>query len=179
MMSTSPAYVEKPSMLSFNKSTAIVLVAMVAATVVSVVVPAAADVFDDDRAAVGFGEILLRALVVIPIGTVLVEELVFRGVLHGLLRRVMSSRSALIVGSALFAAWHLFPASRGSSDNAVADAAGLPVLLGGTFLATFVAGVVFVWLRDRSDSLVAPVIAHIGTNSIPLVVAWVVGGGGS
>ena len=37
-----------------------------------------------------------RALVVIPIGTVLVEELLFRGVLLGLLQRIASAGRALL-----------------------------------------------------------------------------------
>jgi membrane protease YdiL (CAAX protease family) len=44
----------------------------------------------------------------------------------------------------------------------------------GAVLATFVAGLVFSWLRLRSGSLVAPVLAHLGTNAITFVVAWAV-----
>jgi membrane protease YdiL (CAAX protease family) len=32
----------------------------------------------------------------------------------------------------------------------------------------------FAWLRLRSRSLVAPVLAHIATNGVALVVAWFV-----
>lgn len=153
----------------------IVTAAVALGAVLAALVPGAPDAFDDDRAAVGAAELALRALVIIPVGTVLVEELVFRGVLHGLLRRVLPPWPALLVGSAAFAAWHLFPASRGSSDNAVSGSLGLLAVLGGTFAATFVAGLVFGWLRDRSGSLLAPGLAHTGTNSVPLIVAWLVG----
>ena len=36
----------------------------------------------------------------------------------------------------------------------------------------FVAGLGFIWLRHRSGHLIAPVFAHIATNSIPFAVAW-------
>jgi len=37
-----------------------------------------------------------------------------------------------------------------------------------------VAGGVFAWLQLRSESLLAPVLAHLGTNAIALVVACAV-----
>jgi membrane protease YdiL (CAAX protease family) len=40
--------------------------------------------------------------------------------------------------------------------------------------STSVAGVVFSWLRLRSRSLVACVIAHFATNGVALAVAWFV-----
>jgi membrane protease YdiL (CAAX protease family) len=38
---------------------------------------------------------------------------------------------------------------------------------------TFAAGLAFGWLRLRSQSLLAPMLAHIATNSVAFVVAWV------
>ena len=46
--------------------------------------------------------------------------------------------------------------------------------MAGTVLVTFVAGLVFCWLRFRSRSLVAPILAHLSTNGVALVVAWIV-----
>jgi membrane protease YdiL (CAAX protease family) len=37
---------------------------------------------------------------------------------------------------------------------------------------TFVAGLVFCWLRLRSRSLIAPVMAHFATNGLALAAAW-------
>ena len=73
-------------------------------------------VIGDDRVDVSFGEMLLRALIVIPIGTVLVEELIFRGVLHRLLRSELAALPAALVGSVLFGAWHLVPVWTGYDD---------------------------------------------------------------
>jgi membrane protease YdiL (CAAX protease family) len=135
-------------------------------------VPAAADFFDDDRVDVSFAEMTLRVLVVIPIGTVLVEELIFRGVLHGLLRRRLDIWRAGLLGAAVFALWHLFPvwqsytgATRFEDETRWADVAG-------TFAATFMAGAGFIWLRHRARHLIAPTLAHVATNSVPFAVAW-------
>ena len=74
------------------------------------------------------------------------------------------------IGTAvLFGLWHLDPilTGGGSMGHRTAVAAG-------TFVATTVAGVGFAWLRIRSGSLVAPIMAHIATNSVSLVAAWMV-----
>ncbi len=132
--------------------------------VVGALLPLTAGAFEDDRAGIPFPELALRVLVVIPVGTVLVEELVFRGVLDGLLHRVASPTVAVVTGALVFGAWHVLPAARSSGLAAAA----------GTFVATAAAGFGFSWLRRRSGSLLAPVLAHTATNSFALVVAWVV-----
>jgi membrane protease YdiL (CAAX protease family) len=136
--------------------------AVLAVLVVGALLPATAGAFEDERAAIPFAELLWRAAVVIPVGTVLVEELAFRGVLDGLLHRVTSPRRAAAVGAAVFGAWHVLPTLRSSGTAAAV----------GTFVATTLAGLGFSWLRRRSGSLLAPVLAHIATNSFALVVAW-------
>jgi membrane protease YdiL (CAAX protease family) len=136
--------------------------AVLAVLVVGALLPATAGAFEDERAAIPFAELLWRAAVVIPVGTVLVEELAFRGVLDGLLHRVTSPRRAAAFGAVVFGAWHVLPALRSSGMAAAV----------GTFVATTFAGLGFSWLRRRSGSLLAPVLAHIATNSFALVVAW-------
>lgn len=121
----------------------------------------AAGWFDDPRAEVDVPSLVWSALVVIPVGTVLVEELAFRGVLQALLRRGRGRAQALAVGSALFGLWHVAPTW---SDG--------PGTVLGTFVATTAAGVAFGWLRERSGSLAAPALAHVATNSGALVTAW-------
>ncbi len=117
---------------------------------------------DDDRTDVGAGQMLVRALVVIPLGTVVVEEVIFRGVLDALLLRVMRPGRAMGVGAVLFGLWHV-PPIFGTST-------ALQVL--GTLAATTMAGVGLVWLRRRSGSLLAPMLAHLGTNSVALAAFW-------
>lgn len=128
-------------------------------------------VVTDDRADVAAAAMAVRVLIVIPLGTVLVEELAFRGVLHGLLARVTTTTPAVVVGAVLFGLWHVLPAWRGGGVEAAADLGrGLTAL--GTFAATTAAGLGLGWLRVRSDSLVAPVLAHLATNSVTFAVAW-------
>ena len=64
------------------------------------------------------------------------------------------------------------------SDNralggASAQPAGRVALVAGAVVVTFLAGLVFAWLRLRSRSLVAPVLADVATNGLALVAAWV------
>ena len=50
--------------------------------------PLTREAFRDTRYHLAWGQALLHAMVLIPAGTVLVEEIAFRGVLWGLLRRL-------------------------------------------------------------------------------------------
>ena len=110
----------------------------------------------------------LRALLLIPVGTVLCEELAFRGVLHALGRRALPARIAghvAVVGGALvFGAWHV----------AGALATRTPGPPGGTgvfvvLAVTVAGGVLLAVARHRSGSLLAPVGIHLGTNVVGLV----------
>lgn len=118
---------------------------------------------EDEQLAIGAGEVLYRALVRIPLGTVVLEELAFRGIVLALLLRRLEARGAALVSAALFALWHVPPILGGTGGAAE---------LGGTLVATFVAGVAFAWLRLRSDSLLAPLLGHQATNAVVLVLAW-------
>jgi len=119
---------------------------------------------------VSWPDALFKALVVIPLTTVIPEEYAFRGVLWGLLRRQSGRRVATAVSSALFGVWHVFPALGGGSANeSVAGLVGDGVLgvvlrVAGTVLFTGLAGVLFCELRARSDSLLAPILLHWAVN---------------
>jgi uncharacterized protein len=63
------------------------------------------------------------------------------------------------------------------SDNravsgAAASAGGQVLLVAGSVAVTFLAGLVFCWIRLRTRSLIAPVIAHAATDGLALAVAW-------
>jgi len=143
----------------------VIAIGLVAAALLSTSVVRIADAFDDDRADISAAELLVRVIVIIPIGTALAEELMFRGVIFGLLIKMRAP--AILISSVLFSLWHLLPAGldQGNLGQAVATIAT-------TFVATFCAGLLFGWLRSRSASLLAPVLAHIGTNSGALLTAW-------
>ena len=112
---------------------------------------------------------LLRVAVVIPLGTVVVEELAFRGVLHGLLLRITSLRGAYFFGSVVFGLWHVPPVVHGVAG----DGPGRAATAAATFVATTLFGAVFIWLRERSGSLLGPALAHTATNSVAFLAAWI------
>ena len=143
----------------------VVVGVVLAGLVVAVLVAPRA--FRDDRVDVSLGKMLFEVLVEIPLATVMFEEVAFRGVLLGLLRKRLPTWPAVVVSALLFGLWHV--------DGVLHrhDGPGLAAAVAGTVLATTVAGLGFAWLRVRSDSLVAPMLAHWATNSLAFAVAWV------
>lgn len=138
--------------------------------VLGVAIPATRQAFQSGRADITAGQLLLQVPVTIPLGTVVVEELAFRGALLGLFRLAMPTARAVVACSVLFGLWHVpsvLAAVSGSDGRVLAAATG-------TFVATFAGGVAFCWLRIRSGSLLAPAMAHLATNSVALIVAWLV-----
>lgn len=131
-------------------------------------VPATSGALADDRVHVTLPQMAFEVLVAIPFGTVLLEELAFRGTLLGLLRGRLATVPAVAVCSILFGLWHLNGVLVDDAGNLAAAAAV------GTVVATTIAGVGFAWLRIRSDSLIAPMVAHVATNSLTFAVAWAV-----
>jgi uncharacterized protein len=139
--------------------------------------PLTRDAFYDTRYQLDLGHALLTAFVLIPISTVLVEEVAFRGVLWGLVKRDHGPLIATAVSSVLFGLWHILPSLGLSGDNqAVGDAVGrgstgqvLSVL--GTVLFTGLSGVVFCELRRRSGSLLASAGLHWATNGLGVLAS--------
>lgn len=143
---------------------------LVALVVVGAVVAGAAfgAGLGDDRVEVSLGSMLLRVLVVIPIGTVLMEELAFRGLLLALCRRATTTWRAVLSSSAAFGVWHVVTAWNTSGGPTTARVAAVV----GTVAATLVAGVAFSWLRLWRGSLLVPIGAHIATNSVAFAATW-------
>lgn len=124
---------------------------------------------------------LLAAFVIIPLQTVIPEELLFRGVLQGSLARLCGPNATLVYGASAFGLWHI-----SSSTGLAADNEGLTGLLGsgsaaqmvaiaGAVTATAAAGFVLGWLRQRTTSLLAPIALHWALNAtgaIGAAVAW-------
>ncbi|MGV9774348.1 CPBP family intramembrane glutamic endopeptidase, partial [Streptosporangium sp. NPDC003464] len=78
---------------------------------VGITVPATRRFFRDERAlSLSRARVLEEALLQVPVGTVLLEEVGFRGVLHALLARSHGPRTAVAVSSVLFGLWHVLPA---------------------------------------------------------------------
>ena len=76
---------------------------------VGAALPQTRDAFRDSRYHLGWEGALVTAFLLIPLGTVLFEEVAFRGVLWGLLRRGRGTVTATVVSSALFGLWHVLP----------------------------------------------------------------------
>ncbi|PVZ07633.1 CPBP family intramembrane glutamic endopeptidase [Actinomycetospora cinnamomea] len=117
------------------------------------------------------GSLLLRGLVLIPLGTVLAEELAFRGVLHGHSARALPVRAALGVSAVAFGLWHLSVALGPSAVPLPPALHWTSVLL--VLAVTVVGGLALGWLRHRTGSVLAPIGLHLGTNAVGLVAAGV------
>ena len=150
----------------------IALLAIAAVIAVLVAVPGSRSYFDNSSvAADSSAQHVLQPLLFIPLGTVVFEEVLFRGVLLAALLRVTTRAYAVGASALLFGLWHLPPALRDANDKRAAAAVGVVV---GTIAVTTFAGAVFAWLRVRSGSLVAPVLAHVATNSFAYASALTV-----
>jgi membrane protease YdiL (CAAX protease family) len=146
--------------------------------VVGVLLPITRPAFEDVRYDLPLGKALGTAFVVIPFGTVLLEELAFRSVLWGFLSRQLRPWQVLVTTSALFGLWHVMPALHvGSTNRGVSEAVGAatPVVVVGTVALTTIGGLVFGELRRRSGSVLASAGAHWATNALGVLfglLAW-------
>jgi membrane protease YdiL (CAAX protease family) len=130
------------------------------------VIPRGRRLLDDQRIAGLEGrELAYQVLVRIPVGTVAWEEIAFRGVLQGALRRVMAEPLASAVGAAVFGVWHIRPTVEALAVNGLAMGRRARILaVTGEVAGTAGAGAVLSLLRERSGSLAAPVMLHLAAN---------------
>ena len=135
---------------------------------VGALLPATRPAFQDSRYDLSPAAALRSALLVIPLGTVLPEELAFRSVLWGTLARFSRPWQVLATTSVLFGFWHLLPALHlGATNEGVAAVGGNDVLVAaGTVALTTVGGLLFGELRRRSGSVLASAGAHWATNGL-------------
>lgn len=151
----------------------IVLLALGAAALL----PVTSGALRDARGAIGGGRLAYELVVDVVLLTAIPEEFAFRGVLLGSGVELWGPLRGTLAVSALFGLWHVQPTLSTMGDNpAVSGAAGSApgriLLVLGAVAVTFAAGLVFAWLRLRSRSLLAPVLAHAATNGLGLAVAW-------
>jgi uncharacterized protein len=144
---------------------------------VAVAIPALRGLFGDGRLdTLGVGTLLWVTLIRIPLGTVLLEEIAFRGVLPALFGAGDRWRwRPVLVAAALFGLWHAFPSMALVQNDTVATAfGGVPIVVVSvlTMLAAAVAGVVLHWWRHTGRGLLAPMLVHLATNSGGVLVAW-------
>lgn len=149
---------------------------------VGVLLPATRPAFLDARYHLALSGALMSAFIVIPVGTILIEEVAFRSVLWGMLSRHMTAWRVLLTSSVLFGLWHVLPSLHlAAANHGVGEAFGgagtsgnvLAVLA--TVAFTALGGVVAGELRRRSGSLLASAGMHWATNALGVLfglVAW-------
>lgn len=158
---------------------AVVVAAVAAVYAVGLAIPETRQLFEDKRVAgQGLAESLYDALVRVPLGTVALEEVAFRGVLPAVLAVRIGLGRAVAISAGLFGLWHVLPSlGLGDVNPVAAEAIGqasvvVPVSM--AVLSTAVGGVMFWWLRHRSGSLLAPALAHWATNGMGYLLAFAV-----
>ena len=134
-------------------------------------------VFDDDRAGnAGTVDLLHAVLVRIPLGTVILEEVAFRGVLPALLGRELRGCRPAAVASLLFGIWHILPSRElGETSDVMGQAAARrgapdPVLL--AVVTTAAGGFGLQEARRLGGHVVAPALIHLTSNILGFVIAW-------
>jgi uncharacterized protein len=135
---------------------------------IALAVPALRPLLRDVRiAALDGAALAYQVLVRIPVGTVLWEEVAFRGVLLAALLRQLPPVPAVAASSAVFGVWHIRPTLGGLTANGLVDGPGrTAAVVALACSGTAAGGLLFTWLRVRSGSLAAPVLLHLATNSL-------------
>jgi uncharacterized protein len=156
-----------------------------AAYLAGVLFPLTRSAFLDARYHLAVSGALLSAFVIIPVGTILVEEIAFRSVLWGILARQFTTCTTwrvLVTSSVLFGLWHILPSlylaltNQGVGDavRGVGGSATVLVVVA-TVIVTAVGGAVAGELRHRSGSVLASVGMRWATNALGVlfgVLAW-------
>ncbi len=125
--------------------------------------------FLDARYNQDLGPMLYSIFIILPLTTVLLEELFFRGLFFGYLLTISSQLSAVIVSSVAFGLWHFFT-SRNVSLEGVSIS---PILISvGVVIATAVAGAFFVWLRIRGNNIITPILVHWTINASGVALSY-------
>jgi membrane protease YdiL (CAAX protease family) len=136
--------------------------------------------FHDERVSeLSASKVAFQALIEVPLGTVLLEEIAFRAVLFSMLARRFGILWAIVISSVIFGLWHVLPSIGTHEQNpALGSVVGegrkgnfLAVLL--SVLTTTIAGVVFAGMRILSGSVLAPMGLHWATNGLGYAFSWV------
>ncbi len=112
---------------------------------------------------------LYSLFIILPLTTVLLEELFFRGLFFGYLLDVTTQLGAIILSSLAFGLWHFF-----TSKNVTLEGISVtPVLVSvGVVVVTAIAGAFFLWLRIRGNNLITPVLVHWTINATGVVLSY-------
>lgn len=145
---------------------------------IGLAIPATRKLFEDGRVeSLGWIEVGYHAFVAVPLGTVLLEEVAFRGVLPAMFATRLTPLRSNLLASLLFGSWHVLPAweiyrvnpalrdvLQGPAGHVVGVAVGV--------VSTAIIGMFWCWLRYRTSSLLTTAIAHVATNSLGYAFAY-------
>jgi len=134
---------------------------------------------NEDMGRLSPGKLLFQALIEVPFGTVVLEEIAFRSVLFAMLVRRYGLVWGLVIGALLFGLWHILPSMGTHEANpALVKMVGtgvrgniLAVAL--SVLTTAGAGILFSILRVVSGSVLAPMGFHWATNGLGYAFSWI------
>lgn len=136
--------------------------------------------FHDERIReLSAGRLVFQALIEVPFGTVLFEEIAFRAVLFSMVARRFGVVTAIVISALLFGIWHVLPSVGTHEQNpALGSVVGqgrrgniLAILA--SVLTTTIAGAVFTLMRIVSGSVIAPMGLHWATNGLGYAFSWV------
>lgn len=125
---------------------------------------------DQNIAGLSLTRLFWQSLVELPFGTVLFEEIAFRGVLWAMLARRYGVVWATVWSSVLFGLWHILPSlDLHLRHERLSQVGGggwwaRTVAIVGSVVTTAIGGIVFCALRIGSGSLFAPMGLHWATN---------------
>ncbi len=145
---------------------------------VALAIPPLRAAFHDTRiASIGLHALLWAAVIRVPFGTVLLEEVAFRGVLPGLLGGGDRFRWRPVLGaSVLFGLWHIGPAiTMGRTNPLIHDLLGSAATIVaplGVVVAMTAAGIAMSAWRYAGRGLLASMSVHTATNSAGMVIGW-------
>jgi uncharacterized protein len=113
---------------------------------------------------------IMRAVVWVPLATVLPEELSFRGVLLALLRRRYADTRAALLSAIPFALWHGLIIVHTVGETSLArNTSGWTLGILAGFVVVALGGLLFAYLRIRTGTLFAPLACHWAFNAAVLI----------
>jgi membrane protease YdiL (CAAX protease family) len=159
----------------------VLLVLTTGVLLLALAMPAFNDMYHDRRVSGGTAEWLYQAFVRIPLGTAVLEETAFRAVLPALFAHRWGVLRGSVAASVCFGLWHVLPALSLNEVNPTATkvfghgAGGVAVAVVFAVVGTAIAGLWWCWIRYRSRSVLATMIAHVASNSVAYTIAYAVG----
>jgi membrane protease YdiL (CAAX protease family) len=118
--------------------------------------------------------LLWRSIFRIPLGTALFEEMLFRGFAYGFIGKWLSGLKTVLLTSLLFASWHVVPAFKTVRFNFGVGEFLLGSALWAVFLiGSFIAGLIFAWIRYQGKHIAGCILAHAFINSFALILMYI------